>query len=299
MGEGAQISKARHVRRRLRLAAIAVPVVVLGSLIGQAAAGPVAAAAAGAPKFYLALGDSLARGVQPAPSGVSVKTNEGYVDDLYAHERTLVPGLRLMKLGCPGETTTTMISGGICSYSSGSQLAQADGFLRTHNVAFITIDIGANNVDGCVSATGFDSGCVTAGVTAAGKDLPKILTSLQTSAPGVPIFGMNYYDPFLSAWLSGATALATASVGLADAFNGLLYVIYTVFFGVPVADVAGAFQTDNFTHVTVGPFVDVPQNVVLVCTWTWMCVPPPRGPNIHANDSGYVVIAKTFESIIP
>jgi hypothetical protein len=38
----------------------------------------------------------------------------------------------------------------------------------------------------------------------------------------------------------------------------------------------------------------VPLNVARICQWTWMCAPPPVGPNIHANDAGYHVIADTF-----
>ena len=38
----------------------------------------------------------------------------------------------------------------------------------------------------------------------------------------------------------------------------------------------------------------VPRNVALVCQWTWECVAPPRGPDQHANEAGYGVIARTF-----
>jgi len=34
--------------------------------------------------------------------------------------------------------------------------------------------------------------------------------------------------------------------------------------------------------------------VAAVCTWTWECAVPPRGPNEHANQAGYAVIARTF-----
>src|SRR5258708_22804810 len=75
--------------------------------------------------YYLALGDSLSRGVQPDPAGASLATRQGYADQLYAALRRGHPGLRLVKLGCPGETTDTMIDGGLCSYPGRSQLAPA------------------------------------------------------------------------------------------------------------------------------------------------------------------------------
>jgi hypothetical protein len=36
-----------------------------------------------------------------------------------------------------------------------------------------------------------------------------------------------------------------------------------------------------------------------VCQWTWMCAPPPVGPNIHANVLGYGVIAEAFHAVLP
>ncbi|MDA8341260.1 MAG: hypothetical protein M0007_03415, partial [Actinomycetota bacterium] len=90
------------------------------------------------PPYYLSLGDSLAQGVQPTATGQSVETDQGYANDLYDLYRFAYPGLHLEKLGCPGETTETMVHGGICSYPEGSQLAAAVAFLRTHRVAFVT-----------------------------------------------------------------------------------------------------------------------------------------------------------------
>ena len=52
-----------------------------------------------------------------------------------------------------------------------------------------------------------------------------------------------------------------------------------------------AFQTTVFTPA-------LPLNVSLICAWTWMCAPPPVGPNIHPNAAGYWVIAGTFAKTI-
>src|SRR5262245_22303578 len=102
--------------------------------------------------YYLALGDSLSRGIQPNPTtGVLSETNQGYVDSLYAHLRLRRPGLRLAKLGCSGETTMTMILGGPCEYPLVSQLEQAVDFLETHRVALVTLSIGGDNILHCLS----------------------------------------------------------------------------------------------------------------------------------------------------
>ena len=275
------------------------PAIVAGVLFALVSAGPVQATAAtiGATAYYLALGDSLARGVQPDASGVDVETNQGYVDDLYTLYRAAIPGLQLVKLGCPDETTTTMIhGGGRCNYPLGSQLAQAVDFLKTHRVVLVTIDIGANNVDQCIDSNGTDPSCLESGFRAAQAELPDILAQLRAARPDVLIVGMNYYDPFLAVWLQGppGQALATASEQLTVAFNGLLGSVYSAF-GVPVADVQSAFQTTNFTSV---PPFGVPVNVILVCSWTWMCAPDPVGPNIHPNVVGYWVIAGSFAKVI-
>jgi len=41
-----------------------------------------------------------------------------------------------------------------------------------------------------------------------------------------------------------------------------------------------------------------PHDVVLICAYTWMCAPSPVGPNIHANQLGYSVIAAAFAAQI-
>ena len=65
--------------------------------------------------------------------------------------------------------------------------------------------------------------------------------------------------------------------------------------GVPVADVAKAFHIDDFTPV---PVINVPLNVFLTLTWTWMAAPPPLGPDIHPNAAGYATIAGAFVKTI-
>jgi len=68
-----------------------------------------------------------------------------------------------------------------------------------------------------------------------------------------------------------------------------------------VADVAGAFHSSNFA--TMVPFPpphnSVPLNVATICQLTYMCVPAPVGPNIHANPDGYGVMAATFAAVLP
>jgi lysophospholipase L1-like esterase len=253
--------------------------------------------AAPQPPYYLALGDSLARGIQPQPNGTPIETYQGYVDDVYAHYRLRRPQLQLVKLGCSGETTTSMIGGGVCWYPAGnhSQLDQAIAFLQTHRVALVTLTIGGDDILDCISLAGVDTDCVTAGLNDVGNDLPQILGALRAAAgPKVPIVAANYYDPIVAASLllppPGGQVLADLSLQGVQLLNGLLETLYTGF-GVPVADVARAFHISDPALV---PGFNVPLNVFLAITWTWIAAPPPRGPDIHPNAFGYAVIATAF-----
>jgi lysophospholipase L1-like esterase len=280
---------------------LTVALVGAGAIAVPAVAGPLHVSAhTSTLPYYLSLGDSLSQGVQPNKAGVDKKTDAGYANGLYLDERVSIPGLQLKKLGCPGETTTTMIDGGICTYPEGNQLAQAVNFISTHNVALITLDIGANDIDNCVTGLTVDEACIEAAIAAGGTiptNLPVILTELETAAPGVPIYAMNYYDPFLAAYITGTAGqtLAAESLTLAGEFNGELGTIYGDF-SVPVADVSTAFDTNDYT--TIDPNTGLPNDVSVICRDTWECNPPPRGNNIHADIDGYALITNTFATLI-
>lgn len=267
------------------------------------------------PDYYLALGDSLSVGVQPTTAGVDEPTSAGYPNQLYRMLRNgyYYPGLRLAQLGCPGETTTTILDGGICGYSgdqrtsltvaSGNQAAAALAFIAAHkgHVPLITLDIGANDLNPCI-ATGTISGieaCLPGVLATVGKNLATLLAELRTADPNATILGMNYYDPELAEWLTGSAGqtFATDSVELAGDFNDTLDAVYADY-KVPVADVAAAFDTTDMTsQVTLPRIGTVPLNVAKICTLTWECVPPPQGPNEHCNALGYLVIAQAFYAV--
>jgi lysophospholipase L1-like esterase len=264
-------------------------------------------AVAGPPKprpvYYLALGDSLSRGVQPlGPENANVPTDFGYVDQIFATLKSKNPKLELVKIGCPvTETTVTMLrGGGTCKddYSRGAQVAEAAEFLRKNRgfVTLVTIDIGANDVETCANLEilDIDRECLRKRFIDVATHLPVILTALRAAAgPHVPIVGMNYYNPFLAAFLAPGGVgvdLAQESNEIVASFNGLLGAIYR-FFRVPVADVAAAFQTTNDDPVFVPEFgAEIPVNVATICALTYMC----PGANIHATTEGYFVIKEAF-----
>jgi lysophospholipase L1-like esterase len=280
-----------------RAVAVALAAAACTACSATAPAKPAQSAAAA---YYLALGDSLSQGVQPDAAGASVETRQGYPDLVYAQLLRDHPALRLVRLGCPGETTETLIHGGICRYPGGSQLAAAVAFLRAHrgHVLLVTIDIGANDFQDCGSQPGLArlASCVGQ-VPGVATRLAAILSSLRAAAgPGVRIVGMSYYLPELAEWRNGilGQAIAQASERLATTYNDLLDQTYAQA-GDTVADVFGAFGTTDFGDpVTVSGIGSLPRNVARICEWTWECTPPPRGPNQHANPTGYRVIANAI-----
>ena len=269
---------------------------VLALLVGLAV--PVAADQAG-PRYYVALGDSLSQGYQPGQGD----TDEGYVDVLHATLAAQEPGLELVKLGCSGETAASMVRGGRCTYDgAASQLEAAADFLREHRgeVAYVTLDIGANDLLRCVSGLEIDRACAYEQLGSIGRDLRTILSTLREAGgrgEGAPTYaGMTYYDPVLATWLLGEAGQATAreSVVLTNLLNGLESILYAVH-GFRVAPVAKAFETNDFSLTSTLPGVGiVPVNVFRICTLTYACV----AADIHANPAGYRLIAETFAGVL-
>lgn len=240
--------------------------------------------------YYVALGDSLAAGYQP---GLGDDRAGGYVGGVLAGVRAAAPRTTLVNLACSGETVVTMVSGGVCAYDEGSQLAQAVEFLHAHatHTRTVTIDIGANDVQRCVSrTTGIDLTCVRAGLASVQQLLPSALAQLHAAAPGAQILVLNYYNPFLATWLLGPAgqALAAQSAGLQTTLNAIIAsAAGTV--DATVVDIATAFHSTDTAPVAVPGLGTVPTDVATICAWTWMCT----RTDIHANDTGYAVMAAT------
>lgn len=289
--------------RRIRY----VLALALGLLLalGTVPAGAAPKAPAPPVTYYLSLGDSVAAGWQPNPdTGVASITSEGYTDQLYRRLRDAVPGLVHQKMACPGETTLSMINGGgphaaLCGYPLGnSQLMQAVAFILSHpgKVAFITIDIGVNDVLSCLSAPNVP-GCVAGVLPSVGTRLGQILYTLRVTAGYTgPIVGMNYYNPYLAAWIEGVPPdgdagpqFAELTNTLAMALNNLALKPAYAAFGVPVADVFTAFRSTRWQMVDGWPF-----NVFRICQFTWMC----SDLDIHPNRRGHGVIAGVFQRIL-
>jgi lysophospholipase L1-like esterase len=175
---------------------------VLGLCLVMAFAAPSSGAVAkDKPVYYVALGDSLAIGVQPTGTSADGATEDGYADQLADMLRAEIPDLRLVKLGCGGESTGTMLGVvqptrtaegcGPGLYPHGTQLADAVSFLHAHrnHLALVTIDIGANDTFRLLD---LDRACFDVGTQHIRTNLAKILAELQAAAgPDTVIVGMT------------------------------------------------------------------------------------------------------------
>jgi lysophospholipase L1-like esterase len=292
----------RPARLRTRLAIACLTALALTSCASGRRGVSSGHQASTGPRYYLSVGDSLAQGVQPTAAGASRPTGKGYPDRIYSVLRARQSRWQLVKLGCSGETTRTMIDGGTCHYPAGSQLAQAERFLRSHrgHIGLITIDIGANDPNDCIIGAvplSNITGCMGNSITRTRSDLRDIMAGLRSAAGrNVTVLAMSYYVPELAGWLHGQTGkeIAVLTERLVAGYNRLLAGIYRVY-GARMANVFAAFHSADFTdQVRLPGHGLLPRNVATVCEWTWACASWPRGPNEHANDTGYGVTALAF-----
>jgi lysophospholipase L1-like esterase len=279
----------------MRLRNLVVVVATFGIALGFVGTGMSSAGAASAPT-YLALGDSLAASFQPDGD-----THSGYAEQLFQLEQAGLPDLRLRKLACPGETTRTMnVAKPRCPYARGTQLAQAVHVLGHHDVAFVTVQIGSNDLFPCFRfrKAAFDQACVDTRLPRISERLTAIVQALRDAAgPDMPIVGGTYHDPLLFLWtIPGIDhGQVVANAGVWAAFNDMLEQTYAAL-GVPVADVAGAFSADDFnTVVHVRKFGDVPLNVARNCQWTYACS-ERFGHDPHPNTIGYAAMTRAWEA---
>jgi lysophospholipase L1-like esterase len=254
--------------------------------------------------FYLDLGGSASIGVQPTlinPGGQA--SVDGYANELVSFEAARGVVLQLTQLGCPGETTVTMTSGGDHCYVSGeTQLGDAMSFLLTHfgQLGMVTIDLGFNDLRPCLEHQTLEQSCVNHQLTQVQQQMPTIIEELKSAAgPNVSFVGLSHYDPFLADALLGSAgkSISDNSNREVGRLNATLQSAYAIA-GIPMAMVGNAFESRDVGLVNVAGVGRVPENVANACALTWMCQPAPLGPNIHPNDAGYAAIATAIESVL-
>ena len=270
------------------------------------AAGPLAAPGHAPPPRYLALGDSLAAGLQPDSNGTDRPTTDGYAYVLRRRLAAAHPGLRLENLSCGGATTATLLRGGAGCQRSGEpgQVVRAERALAAHpEVMLVTVNIGDNDVERCLDTDppAVDTGCVRRGRVAVARNLPQIARRLRAATPAaVPVVGILDYDQFLALWLDGARGrrVALRSLRIVDSLNALMAGIYRQA-GVEVADAGAGFSGHDLTTRRELPgHGSVPLAVERICRLTWACSPGPIGHDDHPKAAGYRLIADAVQDTL-
>jgi lysophospholipase L1-like esterase len=279
------------------ISSVLVLCVALGS-IGSSTAG----ADTSVPGFYLVIGGSGSLGVQPTadyPKGQ--RTDDGYADYFVAAEAAKGVALDLHEIGCSGETTNDMLHGDRCYPLPDTQLNEAISFLKAHQDenGLVTIDLGFNDLLPCLHHDSNNSVCVEKQLRTVREQLTEIIGLLKDVAgPKVEFIGVGHYDPYIADSLRGRGGddLAESSLHIVRHLDGVLAAVYHSF-GIPIADVGSAFKIDSTAPVAIAGSRTEPENVAEACLLTWMCQPPPFGPNIHPNDAGYQTIATAIEDV--
>ena len=164
--------------------------------------------------FYVALGDSLAANV-----GVE-QPRDGYVSRV--HNQLQIRDGReygLQNFGISGETSGTLIRGG--------QLDDAIAFIRANDVAYVTIDIGANDLLGHLGSADCSEDITARACTdriadsfeSYEQNIPEIFRRLRDAAPDATIVFMRAYNPF-SFGFEGVE-FETESTRILDDFNDI------------------------------------------------------------------------------
>ena len=148
--------------------------------------------------------------------------------------------------------------------------------------------------------------CVVSRLPQIGNNLDRILATLRAAGgKRVLIVGMTYYVPELGLWKRGTVGrqIGILTGAVAAGANKMLTDSYPRY-GARVANVFAAFRTSDFgeknghahskTPAKASKPGSMPPNVTAICSLTWMCASAPRGPDEHANNAGYRVIARTF-----
>ncbi|CAN5192158.1 hypothetical protein BH23ACT9_BH23ACT9_37820 [soil metagenome] len=211
--------------------------------------------------IVLALGDSLAANV-----GVA-RAAEGYVSRFHravAQRDGVAYGLR--NLGRPGETSGSLVTGG--------QLQAAEQVLNARTAAYVTLDIGANDLLGHLQSPACSNDLRSAAceqlvaetVASYRTNLEAVLDRLVPAADGAQIVLLTFYNPF-SLGLGPTDEEAASSAHIAR-MNAV---------AAEIASARGVLVADGFT----------PLQQTTAAT-TGMLAPTP---DIHPNSAGYDVLA--------
>ena len=223
--------------------------------------------------YYLALGDSIAYGIQPGKGGRPT-FDTGYVDPFAARLRKLSPKIKVVNYGCPGESTVTFVRGGCPALREGPkphdsfrgpQLKAALSFLGAHagQVSPITVTLWGNDV---------------APLSAKGKSAPKAIASFA-SRFGAILEQLRSAAPNAEIIVTGAWNPEVNQVKKTEPMYRSLD-----------AAIARTAAASRARVAKMYPVYNPPGDITRVCKLTYICaIGDP-----HPNDAGYRAMANAF-----
>jgi len=232
-----------NVKKLFPLLAVAVALAAGDATIGAARSTAPRPVYQPPQRYYLALGDSIAYGVQPTKAKPGARPSDfdtGYVDVFAARLRKLSPKIQVVNYGCPGESALTFTRGGCPALADGiklhdafrgSQLKAAVSFLRAHRgqVSPITLTLWGNDLFP-LSQKGKRA---PSAIASFASRFNSILQQLRVAAPTAEIIVTGAWNPeadrvaqaeplyrSLDAAIAGAAAASRARVAnIFAAFN--------------------------------------------------------------------------------
>ncbi|HEY2603711.1 MAG TPA: SGNH/GDSL hydrolase family protein [Thermoleophilaceae bacterium] len=290
---------------------LALLVAAAALLVAPAAQAHAAHTGKAAKQYYLSLGDSYAVGYQ---GDVKKTTLNGFANQLVPLARRKGYRFTLVEQGCGGATTTSMLqqkgcnplalAPGAANYPNQTQVQAAVAFIKRHKaqIGLVTVSIGGNDVDSCVSQPD-PNACVANNMKGAVTNLESIVKQLRKAGgKKLRIVGTTYPDVVLGAWVrqdvfgTNAFTLATSSVTSFDKYinPGLQKAYKSV--GAKFVDVTKATGAyGRFDTTTLAPYGTIPVPVAKVCQLTFFCT----SLDIHMTTPGYGIIAKLVAGTLP
>jgi lysophospholipase L1-like esterase len=288
-----------------------LPRILVAALFVAALALPASAAARTKTSYYVALGDSYSQGVQPLGAGqADIDTSKGFNNVAFKKLHKTTPGLKLVRLGCGGATTDSMINGTLpcpidklpykSTSKATSQLTYAVKWIKAHraNVKYVTVSIGGNDFASCARQPDLNAVivCTSAGIAKMKQNVPVIAKALRKAAGKKPsIVGSTYPDVVLGAYVGSDSGkqLASSSVSVfKDQINPTLKSSYAkgkIRFADTTTPFGGFIPFSKTT--TLAPFGTIPVAVANICKLGWYCTTRPQGPDIHLKAAGYTKFA--------
>lgn len=251
------------MRRSIRLRALAA-LVIVATVGALAAVLPRAPGPVGPRATYLALGDSVAYGVQP-----NFDFTHGYAEALFGELQPL-GAEQLVNLACPGETSRSMLRGG-CPFGiiakapyPGAQIDAAVAYIAANRgkVSPVTLTIGANDVIQALgSRCAEDVRAFRARLLEFDRNFDRIAGRLADALDGTgDLIVTTYYNPYQDACPNSTRYLRSLNARIGA-----------------IAARHGARVVDLF-----------PSFAGRTCEYTWMC---SRYRDIHPTTAGHRAIA--------